>query len=114
MNILQFLREQAKNYDCRVCGTNHNRSEISVVGKREGAYVVRVVCSKCEANVTLLVYVGEKPPALRSGSLGAARAQRPPLSLDDVLDAHDLLGSFDGDAQTLFAPRQKVRSTQAS
>ena len=48
MNILRFLREQAKNYDCSVCGTNHSRSEINVLGKREGGWVVRVACSKCE------------------------------------------------------------------
>lgn len=117
MNILKVLRERAKDYDCGLCGTNHSRSEISVLGKREGAYVVRVVCSKCATNITLLVYVGEKPQPLKA--LGAAQSdqarpkkpRRPPVSLDDVIDAHDLLDSFTGDVSELFASRGKVRTS---
>src|SRR5215472_8586347 len=63
VNILKFLREQAKNYDCSACGTNHSRSEINVLGKREGGWVVRVTCGKCETAITLLVYVGENSAA---------------------------------------------------
>ncbi|HEU5286977.1 MAG TPA: hypothetical protein VFV20_01105 [Candidatus Limnocylindria bacterium] len=123
MNILRFLREQAKNYDCNVCGTNHSRSEISVLGKREGGWVVRVTCSKCETVVTLLVFVGDKAQETTATSAAKKtaptaaprRPRRPPVTLDEVLDAHELLDSYTGDAQGLFAPRGKVRtSTDAS
>ena len=114
MNILRFLREQAKNYDCSVCGTNHSRSEISVVGKREGAWVVKVACSKCDTAITLLVYVGEKPPAMKSLAAGPRRTSKPPLSPDDVLDAHEALERYDGDAMKLFAPRDRVRSSSTA
>jgi hypothetical protein len=33
MNILRRLREQAKEYNCSVCGTNHARSEIRLLGR---------------------------------------------------------------------------------
>jgi hypothetical protein len=112
MNILEILREKARDYDCGVCGTNHSRSQISVLGRREGAWVVKVVCSKCETNITLLVYVGDKPQARRSVAAEPAKRQRrPPVSLDDVIDAHDLLESFSGDVNALFAPRGKVRTS---
>lgn len=111
MNILKILRERARDYDCGTCGTNHSQSELSVLGKREGAYVVRVVCSKCATNITLLVYVGEKPQAQRGLTAGPKRQRRPPVSLDDVIDAHDLLESFSGDVSELFAARGKVRSS---
>jgi hypothetical protein len=39
------------------------------------------------------------------------REQGPPLSLDDVIDAHEVLESFVGDVNALFAPRGKVRSS---
>ncbi|HZP95884.1 MAG TPA: hypothetical protein VFC31_06060 [Candidatus Limnocylindria bacterium] len=113
MNILRFVREQAKNYDCSVCGTNHSRSEISVLGKREGGWVVRVTCSKCATAITLLVFVGdggeEKPKALPTTT--PRRQRRPPVSLDEVLDAHELLDSYTGDAHGLFARRGKVRTS---
>ena len=111
MNILKILRERAKDYDCGLCGTNHSKSEISVLGKREGAYVVRVVCSKCATNITLLVYAGEKPEALKALAAAPKRQRRPPVSLDDVIDAHDLLESFTGDVGELFASRGKVRTS---
>ncbi len=125
MNILRFLREQAKNYDCSACGTNHSRSEITMLGKRQGAWVVRVACSKCDTAITLLVYAGgegEKESAVAPLAAGAKRARRtvirgndgPPLTGDDVLDAHDLLGSYTGDALALFAPSERVRSSTAS
>jgi hypothetical protein len=115
VNILRFLREQAKNYDCSVCGTNHSRSEISVLGKREGGWVVRVACSKCETTITLLVYTGgEKATTVAPLSAGAQRFRKPPLTLDDVLDAHDLLGSYGGDALALFAPPERVRSSSTA
>ena len=112
MNILRILRERAKDYDCGVCGTNHSRSQISVVGRREGAYVVRVVCSKCDTNITLLVYVGDKSSAgLKALADAPKRVRRPPVTLDEVIDAHDFLASFSGDVSELFAPRGKVRSS---
>ena len=111
MNILRILRERAKDYDCGVCGTNHSKSQISVVGRREGAYVVRVVCSKCDTNITLLVYVGDKSSAgLKALADRPKRVRRPPVTLDEVIDAHDLLASFSGDVSELFA-RGKVRSS---
>ena len=115
MNILRFLREQAKNYDCSVCGTNHSRSEISLLGKREGAWVVRVACSKCATAITLLVYAGgDKPTAVTQLTSGPKRPRKPPLTLDDVLDAHDLLGSYSGDALALFATSERVRSSSTA
>jgi len=111
-NLLRYLREHAKNYDCSVCGTNHSRSEISILGKREGAWVVRVACSKCETAISLLVYVSDKSPALAATTV-RRQPRRPPVSLDDVLDAHEILESYSGDAQKLFA-REKVKSPTAS
>lgn len=114
MNILRILRERAKNYDCAVCGTNHSRSEISVLGKREGAYVVRVVCSKCETNITLLVQTADTPTAAKAVAAEPKRPRQPPVSLDDVIDAHDLLEPFTGDPSELFASRGKVRTSTDS
>lgn len=111
MNILRLLQERAKDYDCSVCGTNHSKSKISVIGKREDAYVVRVVCSKCETNITLLVYVGDKPSATVRSIQQPKRAQRPPVTLDEVIDAHELLEAFNGGPSELFAPSGKVRSS---
>ena len=64
MNILRFLREQAKEYKCSVCGANHSGSDIRVLGKLESAWIVRVTCAKCQTAFKLLVVVDEQRAAV--------------------------------------------------
>ncbi len=114
MNILKFLREQAKDYDCSVCGTNHARSAIRLLGKLDAAWIVRVTCSKCETSFKLLVYIDQQRAAISPVKEEPARARKPAVTSDEVIDAHDFLESFHGDAKALFATRGKVgRPTDA-
>jgi hypothetical protein len=100
VNILRFLREQAKGYDCSVCGQNHARSDIRVLGKLESAWIVRVTCSKCHTSFKLLVVVDEErtnvSPVQEPAAHRPERKRRPAVSLDEVLDAHEFLKTFDG------------------
>jgi hypothetical protein len=101
VNILRFLREQAKGYDCSVCGQNHARSDIRVLGKLESAWIVRVTCSKCNTSFKLLVVVDEEranvsPVQESAAARRSGRRRRPAVSLDEVLDAHEFLKGYDG------------------
>jgi len=108
VNILRRLREQAKAYDCSVCGANHARSEIRLLGRLDAAWIVRVTCSRCDTTFKLLVYVDRERASLAPMNERPARAKRPPVSLDEVIDAHEFLERFDGDARALFAAKGKV------
>ena len=108
MNILRRLREQAKDYDCKVCGANHARSDIRLLGRLEAAWIVRVTCWQCETAIKLLVYVDRERAALAPMKERAVRARKPPVSLDEVIDAHEFLERFDGDVTALFAAKGKV------
>ena len=108
MNILRRLREQAKDYDCKVCGANHARSDIRLLGRLEAAWIVRVTCWQCETAIKLLVYVDRERAALAPMKERAVRARKPPVSLDEVIDAHEFLEQFDGDVRALFAGKGKV------
>ena len=99
MNILRFLREQAKGYDCSVCGQNHARSDIRVLGKLESAWIVRVTCSKCNTSFKLLVVIDEERAnvsPVQEAVRRPERKRRPAVSLDEVLDAHEFLKSYEG------------------
>jgi hypothetical protein len=101
VNILRFLREQAKGYDCSVCGQNHARSDIRVLGKLESAWIIRVTCSKCNTSFKLLVVIDEEhanvsPVQESPASRRAERRRRPAVSLDEVLDAHEFLKGYEG------------------
>jgi len=108
MNILRRLREQAKDYDCKVCGANHARSEIRLLGRLEAAWIVRVTCWQCETAIKLLVYVDRERAAVAPMKERPVRARKPPVSLDEVIDAHEFLERFDGDVHALFAAKGKV------
>jgi hypothetical protein len=113
VNILRRLREQAKEYDCSVCGANHARSEIRLLGRLEAAWIVRVTCSRCETAFKLLVYVDRERASLAPMNERPVRGKRPPVSLDEVIDAHEFLERFDGDVRALFAGKGKaVGSTE--
>ena len=110
MNILRFLREQAKDYKCSVCGANHAGSDIRVLGKLESAWIVRVTCAKCETAFKLLVVVDEQRAAISPVKEEPERPKRPAVSADEVIDAHEFLEAYSGDVRTLFTRGDKVRT----
>lgn len=116
MNILRFLKEQAKDYDCKVCGQNHSKSEIRVLGRLESAWIVRVTCTQCQTSFKLLVVIDETASSvpLRTAPTGRAARERrkaAPVTLDEVLDAHEFLKGYAGDLKSLF---RRQRSTTAA
>jgi len=114
VNILRTLREEAKKFDCSVCGTNHARSEIRLVAKVDPAWIVRVTCSSCRTELKLLVVVDQQKAALRPMPDERPRTRRrPPLSPDEVIDAHELLRDFHGDVNTLFKRPAAKREARA-
>jgi hypothetical protein len=105
VNILRFLREQAKGYDCNVCGQNHARSDIRVLGKLESAWIVRVTCAKCHTSFKLLVVVDEERANVSpvQEPKRGERPRKPAVSLDEVLDAHEFLKDYQGDVAGMLA-----------
>ena len=111
MNILKFLREQAKGYDCHVCGSNHSRSDLRVLGKLESAWIVRVTCASCQTAFKLLVVVDEKrAAAVPVKEDHPSQRRRPPVTADEVLDAHEFLSSYEGTMGALLPEKIADRS----
>ena len=110
--MLRRLREEAKKFDCSVCGTNHARSDIRVLGKLDSAWIVRVTCSSCSTAFKLLVVVQEQEAAVTPVKEEPVRAsrRRPAVTGDDVLDAHEALR----DVQTVNALFEKKTGAQRS
>ncbi len=113
MNILEFLKDQAKAYDCNVCGQNHSRSEIKVVGRLESAWIVKVTCMRCQTSFKLLVVIdeaGSRIPAARAEARATRERRRPIVTLDEVIDVHEFLRTYDGDLKSLFRTRRPERA----
>jgi hypothetical protein len=110
VNILRELRKRAKEYNCSVCGSNHSRSDIRVLGKLESAWIVRVTCTSCQTAFKLLVVMEEERAAVTPIKEEPERPRRPAVSADEVIDAHEFLETYQGDVRTLFARRDKVKA----
>lgn len=103
MNILRYLRDQAKEYACTACGANHARSEIKLVGRLESAWIVRVICAACQTEFRLLVVVDQAKVVAMKQDHPSATRRRTPISLDEVLDAHEALRTHAGTLDDLLA-----------
>ncbi len=111
MNILKFLREQAKGYDCHVCGSNHSSSEIRVLGKLESAWIVRVTCASCQTAFKLLVVVDEsRAAAVPVKEDHPSGRRRQPVTADEVLDAHEFLSTYEGAMSALLPEKASGRT----
>src|SRR2546425_9595107 len=53
--ILEFLRSQARNYRCRVCGSNHKGSQLRKIGNHNNKLIVQVTCGRCRDSFFLHV-----------------------------------------------------------
>jgi hypothetical protein len=116
VNILRFLREQAKDYDCTECGANHAKSEIRLLGRLESAWMVRVTCGSCRTQFRLLVVVDESRGAL-AGTVKQdhpSGVRRRPVSSDEVLDAHEFLKSWHGTLDEILTTTTAEASAERS
>ena len=108
MNIIAFIKERARYYNCPACAKNLESCEVKMLKQAESHLTVEVTCAKC--GVTFIVvlavqYNGEDPiedvveePSVPSGHHEGAA----PISHDEVLDVHDLLRDFKGNFKELL------------
>lgn len=105
--------------ECSQCYYPHSLDDFQVVGRRDGLWVLRVHCTACHAEVYVAAVVGEAgfDVAETDGIdwLEAADVlvedeiedEPEPVTVDDVLDMHEFLETFDGDFHALFARRRR-------
>src|SRR5579859_4719897 len=89
---------------CANCGAVYGRDSIAVVGNRDEYWFVRCACETCGTQglgVVIVKRVAEGPPAPPSAPPSFA-ASDDQIHVDDVLEAHELLRDYVGDAHGLF------------
>ena len=101
--ILDFLRSQAHNYRCRVCGSNHKGSQLRKIGQHNNKVVVQVVCARCRDSFFLHIQfgslIGDEEVTVRPHVPSPRDAEvidGDPLSVDEVLDVREHLAGFQG------------------
>jgi hypothetical protein len=105
MSIIEFIRDRARFYNCPVCGRSLKGCEIQVLSHEEERFHLQVTCAQCQVTfIVVLAIAGgdvddvevEKAPA------AAPEVEAEPISVDEILDVHLYLKTFQGTLKDLL------------
>lgn len=105
MNIIAFIKERAKYYNCPVCGTNLRSCEVSMLRRVLNQVIVQVTCRHCQVAFEVVIVPPKAqlpPPQHPDGQL--PRVDRP-ISTDDLIDLHHELAALQGSLADLTGRR---------
>jgi hypothetical protein len=114
MDGADWLRTQLTSFGCASCGQAYEAGRIRVLAERDGLFFVDLVCRHCDTQAIAIITVqvgddddphadaGDLPVVqVRSVDNPDAPAAPAAISVDDVLDVHQFLDRFRGDARDL-------------
>lgn len=112
MDAESWLTSELASFGCAACGQAYGEGHIELIAQREELYFVDLSCQHCgsQAVAIVTIQIDGETARLEGGELVRAAdvdtdtdPGGPPVSADDVLDAHHLLDDFEGDVHQLIA-----------
>src|SRR3979411_1134185 len=98
MSIIEFIRDRARFYNCPVCGRSLKGCDIQVLSHEEERFHLQVTCAQCQGTfIVVLALAGGAVEEIDSVEPAAAEESTParePISVDEILDLHLFLKSF--------------------
>ena len=92
---------------CVECGELYNPHDFSLVHRSEDVWVLGAECRHCgsSSHVVIAMHLdADREPVIDLTPDEMSKVDRlPPITVDDVLDIHELLQEFDGDFETFLA-----------
>jgi hypothetical protein len=109
MSIIDFIRDRARFYNCPVCGRNLKGCDIKLLSQEEERFHIQVTCAQCQVTfIVVLAIAGgavdemEKPATSKQEEMTPVAATPDPISVDEILDVHLYLKSFQGTLRDLI------------
>jgi hypothetical protein len=100
MSIIEFIRDRARFYNCPVCGRSLKGCDVQVLSHEEERFHLQVTCAQCQVTfVVVLAIAGGAVDEIDSVADDLAAepvAAREPITVDEILDLHLMLKSFQG------------------
>lgn len=111
MNIIEFIRDRARFYNCPVCGRSLKGCDVQVLSHERERYHIQVTCAQCQ--VTFIVVLAIAGGAVEEIESAVEETQpepvAEPISVDEILDLHLYLKSFQGTLKELVqAPTRRT------
>ena len=110
----RFFRRLLSNIKCGFCGERYEASNISIIGHQENLWFLSALCFSCHGQALVAVViqegaVGEVITDLTEKEYAKLRDGK--VSIDDVLDMHNLLKDLRGDISNLIGKGDLPRSS---
>ncbi len=105
MNIIAFIKERARYYNCPACARNLESCEVRMLKQAESHLTVEVTCASCHVTFIVVLAVQYNADELEEAVEEPAEfvsVEASPISHDEVLDVHDLLRDFTGNFRDLL------------
>ena len=106
MSIIEFIRDRARFYNCPVCGRSLKGCDIQVLSHEDERFHLQVTCAQCQVTfVVVLAIAGGAVEEVESVSTEVpdeAAFEADPISVDEILDVHLYLKSFQGTLKDLI------------
>src|SRR5690349_21491234 len=109
MSIIEFIRDRARFYNCPVCGRSLKGCDIQVLSHEEERFHLQVTCAQCQVTfIVVLAIAGGAVEEVESVATPAALAapvaesELEPISVDEILDVHLYLKTFQGTLKDLL------------
>ena len=106
MSIIEFIRDRARYYNCPVCGRSLKGCDVQVLSHEEERFHLQVTCAQCQVTfIVVLAIAGgavdEIDAMTHEDAPTEAVAAAEPISVDEILDLHLYLKSFQGTLKEL-------------
>lgn len=96
-----LIQQIVEHVTCSVCGHHYGKSDVQIIGRREQVWAMKVHCRECRTKALLLAVVNDTGTRPVYTDLAPDEWERfresPPISVDDVIQAHEYLQGYDGD-----------------
>ena len=115
MSIIEFIRDRARFYNCPVCGRSLKGCDIQVLSHEEERFHLQVTCAQCQVTFIVVLAVAgagvddvdgmetfETVEAVEGPRRAAPRHDPEPVTVDEILDVHLFLKSFQGTLKELI------------
>jgi len=92
---------------CSTCKQQYSIDDARVIERQGELWVLSICCSHCRTQALVAAVVDEEGTAVHTFDRVPAEQSEEPANVDDVLDMHRFLETFDGDFHALFSRRRR-------
>ena len=106
VSIIEFIRDRARFYNCPVCGRSLKGCDVQVLSHEDERFHLQVTCAQCQVTfIVVLAIAGGAVDEIESAlpdPIEEPVAAAEPISVDEILDLHLYLKSFQGTLKELI------------